>query len=39
MDRDRRRAPALWDAGLALAVVVLAALFVPESDDCYFIYW
>ena len=39
MDTDRRRALSLWDVGLVLAVVVLAALFVPESDDCYFVYW
>ena len=36
--REPRRF-ALPDAGLVLAVVVLAALFVPESDDCYFVYW
>ena len=39
MDTDRQRALSLWDVGLVLAVVVLAALFVPESDDCYFVYW
>lgn len=39
MDTSWRRRTALWDAGLVLAMIVLAALFVPESDDCYFVYW
>lgn len=33
----RRISP--WNAALPLAVLVLAALFILESDDCYFFYW
>ena len=36
--RSERRVSPL-NAGLILAVVILAALFVLESDDCYFVYW
>lgn len=37
MIRQRR---ARWaQLGLVLALVVLAALFTLESDDCYFFYW
>ena len=37
--RDRTGRLALPDLGLVLALIVLAALFFPESDDCYFVYW
>ena len=35
---EPRRFPAV-DIGLVLALAVLALLFFPESDDCYFVYW
>ena len=33
----RRISP--WNGALLLAMLVLAALFILESDDCYFFYW
>lgn len=38
MPLNRRRISP-WNAALLLAVLVLAALFILESDDCYFFYW
>ena len=36
MTTRRRR----WDVLLSAALfLLLALLFVPECDDCYFIYW
>ena len=28
-----------WNAALICAVLILSALFILESDDCYFFYW
>lgn len=38
MTRNNRRWSAP-DAALVLCVLALAALFILESDDCYFFYW
>ena len=38
MPLNKRRI-SLWNAALLLSVLVLAALFILESDDCYFFYW
>ena len=37
--RGAARSLSWLDAGLVLAAAALAALFILESDDCYFVYW